>query len=157
MRRKKLTQPYFNKSKIRRIAVAICAIASLLVLAAWLFKEAKIIHFDWSFTLPAISLIASLIPVGSATVDWFEKRVNAIDDRLSLLEPTTVFVKELASTIKSEHEDLRYCLLRQEAKLEQIRDTLNKLDLPKIVAENKRLIKKLQDIELTEAKKKDDM
>lgn len=150
-----MTQPYFNKNKKRRIAVTICAIASVLIISAWLFKEAKILRLDWTFTLPAISLIASLIPVGSAVVDWFERKISLIDSRLDTLEPSIIFLKESISVNKSNYEDLRYCLLRQEAKVEQVKDILHKLELPRIAAENKKLIKKLQEIELTDIKQND--
>ncbi|MEO8893451.1 MAG: hypothetical protein ABI417_18330 [Coleofasciculaceae cyanobacterium] len=142
-----MTEPYFDKRKRRKIIGAICILASILIFAAWLFKEAKIIHFDWSFTLPAISLVAALVPVMTATVDWFDKKMVSIDNRLDALEPSILYLKEQSSTIKADYENLRYFLLRQEAKLEQVRDNLDKL--PKLIAENKRLIKRLEEISIS--------
>ena len=88
-----MAQPYFNKSKIRRIIVLVSLLASVLILASWAMKEAKILQLDWSFTLPVISFIAAMIPIGSSTVDWFEKRMTLLDSRLDVIEPVVLSLK----------------------------------------------------------------
>lgn len=139
-----MSQPYFSKRRIRRIIVIVSVLASGLILAAWAAKEVKILHFDWSFTLPVISLIAAFVPIGSATVDWFEKKMSVLDVRLDAIEPAVITLKEFAGNAKSDHEELRRILLRQEASIEYLKATLSKLDLPRVLAENQKLSEKLK-------------
>ena len=141
-----MTQPFFNKSKIKSIFVSGCTLGAILLLSTWAAKKTKVLYFDWTFTLPTISLIATLIPVGSATIDWFEKKINVFDSRLDSLEPLVLNLRDSAISTKQEHEDLRRMLLRQEAKTEYIKDNLSKIDVPSIVSANKALLEKMKSI-----------
>ena len=141
-----MAQPYFNKSKIRRIIVLVSLLASVLILASWAMKEAKILQLDWSFTLPVISFIAAMIPIGSSTVDWFEKRMTLLDSRLDVIEPVVLSLKELGLSSKSEHDELRRILLRQEASIEYLKGTIGRTDLPSVLSQNQKLLEKLKKV-----------
>jgi hypothetical protein len=111
---------YFNRRKIQSVIACFSGIFALLVFIVWAAKYFIDLRIDWSFSLPMITLIASAYPIGAAIVDWFDKRLKVLDERLDRLELAELLLKEAAEDSKKDRYDLRGRFLRFEVRLETV-------------------------------------
>lgn len=114
------TPRYFNRRKIQSVIACFSGIFAFLVFVVWSAKNFVHLRIDWSFSLPMITLIASAFPVGTAVVDWFDKKLKVLDDRLDRLELSESVLKEAAEDSKKDRYDLRGRFLKLEIRLESL-------------------------------------
>lgn len=112
------TPRYFNRRKIQSVIACFSGIFALLVFIVWAAKYFIDLKIDWSFSLPMITLIASVFPIGTAVVDWFDKKLRVLDERLDKLELSELLLKESMEDSKKDRYDLRGRFLKLEIRLE---------------------------------------
>jgi hypothetical protein len=126
-------QPYFNRRKLRFLALCACSLFAILLVAFFLADRTTQLTFDWSFVIPTVALISGAIPIGSAVVDWFEKKLKLIDERLDALELSSRSFQLIADKSEADRHDLKGMILRLEARLDVALRENSRRDLTKII------------------------
>lgn len=108
------TQPYFSRKRVRRLIFIVGSLFALLCLIAWVIKRFADVNFDWSFLLPLLGLTSSIFPIGTAIVDWFEKRLSSIDERLDMVESAVKALEKKIEIMDNERYDLKGKIIRLE-------------------------------------------